>query len=190
MKYSTQIIFIVIILCCTSENNESLTLKVSFVDLQSTKYGMTMKIALKFESAEQRKILFDWKTLSRECGDQENEDLIARCDHDLNKITNAMAHSQILIENKNGDMFFFTDHRVLHKKKPAPLVNCGASWLQQIELQPGQANSIISGEKFEFDLKPKKTDALVRMHYIFKPTPDQLKDGFGPFTLTSNWIDF
>lgn len=176
------------LMACGSRETTELALNVRIVDVKSTKYGPVATISLDFESQTKKKIVFDLKAFSKECGKREDSTLIAKRFRDLNHILQAITHSQIVIENKNGDMVFFSDYTDAFLSRPFRQVNCAADWEKNLELKPGNPVSLEPLERFVSDLKPKENDNCVRFHYMFKPTESQIVQGYETFYASSNWV--
>jgi hypothetical protein len=175
---------------CDRKSATDPSLKITIAGIKENKYGPVATLVLEFKSNVERKLVFDWAAFSKECGSEQSKEVFSKCGNNLQCILDAIAHSQIVIENKKGEMLFFTEKTDAFFNRPMKLSNCAGNSFKYLQLKANESIALFPIERFVSDLKPHENDDDVRLHYLFKPTQEQRAQGYKPIYISSNWFQF
>lgn len=185
VRFCIAIILLSVIECNIQSNSENLSFEIfSSVNV----HGNTVKLDMKFgNDLKDKRILIDKDAFSIYDPKFES-DSIKLEGVALIKVLEDLRYSQFVLENNSFKRRLFSDVRIfdgeqIEMKSEFSLTQS----YDTVDLVKGKG--VIHFDSIQLKrLKIDESDSIVRLHYLFKPTPDQMKYGFRSVILTSNWF--
>lgn len=145
-----------------------------------------VELCLIFSSDQSSKLIFDESTLFEANMQEEKLNLILYTSNNLELILDRINSNQIIIEDKNGKMRFYSQQEYkdgkVYLQESIPLEDS----FSYIQLKPN--NPIKSSYKiYRSFISIKNGRGCIRLHYLFKPNQEQKDEGYSNLILTSNW---
>jgi len=179
------LVLFIVVPACSSAPNQSMRFNAR---VEHTSDIDKIKLQFAFSSATKQVILIDWDALSVYNPQYEEDSLINVSD--LNGTINSIHHSQFVIENKSNQRRLFSDvilfeGETMEMKSAFPVGNN----IDTLNLEANKPSLVRSAPIIVNRLKVSETDKTIRLHYLFKPTDEQKRNGFKQLILTSNWFE-
>ncbi len=105
---------------------------------------------------------------------------------DLMQLLDSVPRFELVIENQDKILHFFSEPKFLNPCGRITVFDMGRS-LETIRLPEYRKENKLTYRKE--DLQINEWDTKVRLHYLFNPTKNEIKEGFKKTIITSNWIN-
>jgi hypothetical protein len=177
------LLLVLLILACSSSHHQSVDFTVKSEPIEDSK----VVLSFDFKSSDAQTILIDWDALS--VYNPQYEKNVKELT-DLEEVLNHIEHPQFVIENKTNQQRLFSDVQLfegetMEMKSVFPV----GPDVDTIDLEPNKSAVVKSEPIILNRLKISESDKTIRLHYLFKPTDEQKRNGFEQFIMTSNWFE-
>lgn len=155
--------------------------------VQTNKVIDSVKLNISIESPLDTLIYFDYAVFENIHLFSEEENLIIKNNKNIDSIIKQIKYTEILLENKKGDMRFFSeDPYNLANRVPGGTPQFIFS--EEFKLKKNEQVSFSTGFIRLSSLKVDKNDKHTRIHYLFKADSIHNSKGFKDVVLSSNWL--
>ncbi len=186
IKYFSALILLTVVSACgQKEDEERITFGVEIKKVDN----VNSRIVMKFKSNDDIRFIFDWKSIFHFCPFSEDSSVLKRLAEEKFLLKN-LKRSQMILENDLNEFVIYSDNHLadVNVEYPIETSNCFSDWYENIDLKAGRSTTLTSDPVSSFSLTISKLEKKRRFHYYFIPTKIQIKQGYYPVVITSNWF--
>lgn len=142
-----------------------------------------IQLEFRLSSRDTCEVIMDFRELSYHCSHFSPVKMIEDDELSFDSLIQVLEFSQFLLENKSGNLRFFSDFPREDGTEVIYLGECLVDYEPWV-LEKGKVIDVRSAPIMKEDLLVKRGDRQVRVHYFFILDGRELE----PFILTSNWF--
>ena len=187
MKVFTILIIFLLFKGCETKENGIIKWN---IEIKKSQIG-ELYLSTEFYATKDTSFIFDYKAFNHYCYEENYEQIIKDSNYNIHKMLSLIKFSQVIIENKNHEMRFFSDFQILDDERTRILESFDCSgnlsiFIKLLKNEPYKLGSIRLTD-IE-DTLVNSNDKKVRFHYLFSVNEEQVNLGFINMIISSNWI--